>query len=550
MYGAERNSPRMFSGKSSADFFYFRSEFNDNWGTYGASIISGESMGTGKVIIEGRNLTKKFNDNVVLSDVSITCREGEAIALVGENGAGKTTLMNIISGGMKSTSGEIFVDGKEVKFTSSLQARAMGISFVHQELSLLNEMTVGENIMMSIELKKGFFLDQKAIHTKAEEILKETGFDIDVKRMAGDLTPAERQIVEIAKAYASSPRLMIFDEPTSSLNQTESEMLFEFIRKIKASGVSVIMISHRMDDIFATCDTAFVLKDGEFVFSAEVAKTTSDELISKMVGREFKAVYPPRSTSDSSRIRVRLANVSVGDKVKNVSIDVPEGKIIGIGGLEGQGQRELCRALFGVERFSSGEYLIDGEQVKINSPHAAISKSIAFVPEDRKTEGLVLPLSVEENISTLILSRISRFGIINKRALDAEVKKGIEELNIKVQSPLQLVMYLSGGNQQKVVFSKWIKTNPKILYLQEPTRGVDVQSKLEIYSLIRKLTETGVSVVLFSSDMLELIGLSDEIYVMYEGAISGHISGAEATEEKIMQFCTGVNKLDEEIVKC
>ncbi|MBO8435700.1 MAG: sugar ABC transporter ATP-binding protein [Spirochaetes bacterium] len=506
-------------------------------------------MQKGKVIVEGRNLVKKFNDNVVLNDVSITCREGEAIALVGENGAGKTTLMNMISGGLKPTSGQILVDGKEVKFTSSLHARQLGISFVHQELSLLDEMTVGENIMISIEQMKGIFLDQKAIHTKAEEILKATGFDIDVNRMAGDLSPAERQIVEIAKAYASSPRLMIFDEPTSSLNQAESNMLFDFIGKLKESGVSVIMISHRMDDIFATCDTAFVLKDGEFVFSTEVSKTSSDELISKMVGREFKAVYPPRSTRKSDKIRISLKNVSVGNAVKNVSFDVPEGKIVGIGGLEGQGQRELCRALFGIERFTSGTYSIDGEAVKLTSPHAAIKKSIAFVPEDRKTECLVLPLSVEENISALILNKVNKFGVIRKRLLDEEVQRGIDELKIKVQSPLQLVMYLSGGNQQKVVFSKWIKTNPRILYLQEPTRGVDVQSKLEIYALIRSLTENGVSVVLFTSDMLELIGLSDEIYVMYEGQISGHISGEEATEEKIMQFCTGINQLDKEIVR-
>lgn len=507
-------------------------------------------MQQGRVIVEGRNLVRKFNDNVVLNNVSITCREGEAIALVGENGAGKTTLMNIISGGLKPTSGQIFVDGEEVKFSSSLHARSLGIAFVHQELSLLDEMTVGENIMMSIEPRKGIFIKQKEIHSRAEAILRDIGFDIDVNRMAGDLTPAERQIVEIAKAYSSSPRLMIFDEPTSSLNQAESERLFAFIARIKAQSVSVIMISHRMDDIFATCDTAFVLKDGEFVFSTPVADTTSDELISKMVGREFKTAYPPRGTYDSGRIRISLRNVCVGDSVRDVSLDVPEGRIIGIGGLEGQGQRELCRALFGIERFSSGDYLIDGQTVRITSPHSAIRQSIAFVPDDRKAEGLVLPLSVEENISTLVLDKVSRFGVISRSRLDDEVAQGIQELNIKVQDPQQLVMYLSGGNQQKVVFSKWIKTDPKILYLHEPTRGVDVQSKLEIYSLVRSLAEKGVSVVLFTSDMLELIGLSDEIYVMYEGRISGHLKGEDATEEKLMRFSAGVNELDKEAVEC
>ena len=472
-------------------------------------------MSETNVIVEGRSLSKEFNGNVVLRDVSIQCEAGKAIALVGENGAGKSTLMNILTGSLTPTSGTVLVDGKEVHFTSPHQSKAMGLAFVHQELGLI---------------------DSKTLHRQAEEILRDIGYEIDVHAIVSDIAPSDKQITEIAKAWAGKPRMMIFDEPTSSLNQAESVKLFRFIDRIKKNGVAVIMISHRMDDIFETCDTAFVLKDGEFVFSKPVLETNDDELISKMVGREFKNAFPPRNEKRSDEIRVRLKDVCVGDAVRNVNMEVPAGSIIGVGGLEGQGQRELSRALFGIDPFTSGTYEIEGQPVKINSPRAAVTNGIAFVPDDRKAEGLVLPLSVEENILSLILDRVSPHGFVNRKMADEEVKQGIEQLNIKVASPMQAVQYLSGGNQQKIVFSKWIKTHPKILYLHEPTRGVDVQSKLEIYALIRRLTAEGVSVVVFTSDILELIGLSDEIYVMYEGEISGHIAGAEATEEKIMQM--------------
>lgn len=493
-------------------------------------------MNKTNVIVEGRALSKAFNGNVVLKDVSIQCETGKAIALVGENGAGKSTLMNILTGSLEPTSGEVFVDGEKVHLTSPRQSEALGIAFVHQELSLMEEMTVGENIMLGREPRRMGLIDQKALHSQAKAVLEDIGYSIDVHRMVCDIAPSDKQITEIAKAWAGKPRMMIFDEPTSSLNQAESLKLFAFIDRLKQEHVAVVMISHRMDDIFATCDSAFVLKDGEFVFSKPIAQTNEDELISKMVGREFKNVFPPRNATRSTQIRVRLKDACVGHTVRHVNLEVPAGSVVGVGGLEGQGQRELSRALFGIDPFTSGVYEIDGTPVSIRSPRAAVKQGIAFVPDDRKAEGLVLPLSVEENILSLILDRISTHGFIDPQKSQKEVDLGLRQINIKVASPKQAVRYLSGGNQQKVVFSKWIKTAPRILYLHEPTRGVDVQSKLEIYALIRNLTAQGVSVVVFTSDILELIGLSDEIYVMYEGEISGHISGAEATEEKIMQM--------------
>lgn len=489
-----------------------------------------------EIIVEGRGLSKAFGANVVLKDVSIRCEAGKAIALVGENGAGKSTLMNILSGVLPPTAGSVLVDGKAVRFTSPEQARKKGIAFVHQELSLMEEMTVGENIMLGREPRRGGLIRQRELHEQARAVLAGIGFELDVYSLVSNLAPSDKQITEIAKAWAGRPRMIIFDEPTSSLNKAESRRLFDFIGSLKAQGVAVVLISHRMEDIFATCDTAFVLKDGEFVFSKPVSETNEDELISKMVGRTFKNAYPPRRERRSDEIRVRLTNACVGSRVKNVCMEVPAGSVIGVGGLEGQGQRELSRALFGIDPFTSGTYEIDGRPVKIQTPRAAVRQGIAFVPDDRKAEGLVLPLSVQENILSLVLGRVSRHGLIDRRAAARETEEGVRRLNIKIASPRQPVEALSGGNQQKIVFSKWIKTNPRILYLHEPTRGVDVQSKLEIYGQIRALTREGVSVVVFTSDILELIGLSDEIYVMYEGEISGHIDGAEATEEKIMQL--------------
>lgn len=490
----------------------------------------------GNVIVEGKNLSKDFNGNVVLKDVSIQCIAGEGLALAGENGAGKSTLMNIISGGLLPSSGSIYVDGEECRFTSSRQAREKGIAFVHQELSIMDEMTVGENIMLGHEPKRHGLIRQKRLHELAADILKDLGYDIEVKELVKNLTPAQRQIVEIAKAWSGKPRVLIFDEPTSSLNKAESDELFQFIRRIKEQGVSVIVISHRMDDIFQACDRVIVLKDGEFVFASSIEKTTSDEIISKMVGREFKNTFPPRNEELSAKMKLELDNVCVGNKVKNVSIHVPEGSVIGIGGLEGQGQRELSRALFGIQPFTSGSYRILGEEKKIHSPVDAVNCKIAFISDDRKTEGLFLPLSCGENIASLVMKKNSRGGFLNKKMVEKEIQSGIQQLHIRLADWHQEVRSLSGGNQQKIVFSKWIKTEPEILILHEPTRGIDVQSKLEIYELIRSLTKKGISVIVFTSDMLELIGISDVIYTMYEGEISGMIDGKDATEEKIMQM--------------
>lgn len=493
-----------------------------------------------QIIVSGQHLSKSFYGNAVLHDVTINCKKGIVLALVGENGAGKSTLMNIISGGLEPDSGKIEFEGREVVFRNSHDAQRMGIAFVHQELSLFPELTVGENIMLGREARKMGLIDGKKTHELAEAVLRDIGYQVDVFKQIEKATPAERQITEIAKAWVTKPKVLILDEPTSSLNKAECDKLFAFLNRVKENGISVILITHRMDEIFEVCDEAIILKDGHMTATEKTCDVTKDDLIRQMVGREIKETFPPRCEKLSENVVMELKNASVGEKVQGISLKVPAGSVIGIGGLEGQGQREVARALFGIEPFTEGSYLLKGEEVRIKSPAQAMEHRIGYVPDDRKNDGLALSLSVQENLTLLILRQISRYGVIDPKKLSEETEKGIGELHVKTASRYQNVIHLSGGNQQKIVFSKWTKIDPELLILHEPTRGVDVSSKLEIYELIRSLTKKGTSVVLFSSDMLELIGLSDQIYVMYEGRIMGDISGKDATEEKVMNLSSGI----------
>ncbi|GHT91426.1 ribose import ATP-binding protein RbsA [Spirochaetia bacterium] len=497
--------------------------------------------GDRRIILEGKELTKQFYGNTVLNGVSIRCHSHTVLALVGENGAGKSTLMNIISGGLKKDSGTLLLDGKPAVFRNSRDARKAGISFVHQELSLFGMLTVGENIMLGMESGRRGFINQTLLHTRAGEILTALDYTIDVNRLAEDLNPAEKQIVEIAKAWAAGPWLLILDEPTSSLNKVESDKLFRFVRKVRDGGVSVILITHRMEEIFEVCDEAIVLRDGVVTASEEIKNLTRDILIGKMVGREVTNTFPPRAGNPDEETVLELKNAAIGNVLKDVNLEIHRGTVVGIGGLEGQGQRHLIRALFGVQGFTGGEYLLHGKPAGVTSPSQALKAGLAFIPDDRKSEGLALPLPVQENMVFLILKKLVLGGFINSKKTGEAAAEGSKLLNIKYDSPMEPVMNLSGGNQQKVIFAKWIKTNAEILLLHEPTRGVDVQSKLEIYALIRELTGKGISVLLVTSDMLELIGMSDRIYVMYEGRVSGIVNSKDATEEKLMALSSGMN---------
>lgn len=496
---------------------------------------------TDPIVLAGYGLSKQFAGNTVLDGVTIECRRRNVLALVGENGAGKSTLMNILSGGLTPDGGRIEFEGKEVAFANPLEAKRSGIAFVHQELSLMENMTVGENIMLGQEPRTHKLLvSQKRLHEQAAQILKEIGYHVPVEAMVADLTPAQKQMTEIAKAWADQPRVLILDEPTSSLNKTESDQLFSFVRRVRDRGVSVILITHRLEEIALACDDVLVLKDGEIVTRERVDHITRDEIICKMVGREITNAYPERCSVLSEEPMLELKDVSLQGVLHHIDLTVPKGSVIGVGGLEGQGQYALARALFGIHPFTSGKVLLAGKPVSIRSPKAAMQLGIAYVPDDRKLEGLVLSLPIWENITVLVMRQLCRHGFLSTRKAEASAREGIDSLRIKAHSCRQPVASLSGGNQQKIVFSKWLKFKPRLLILHEPTRGIDVQSKLEIYDLIRRLTAEGVSVLIFTSDMLELIGLSDRIYVLYEGAVSGMLCGGEATEEGIMQLSAGL----------
>ena len=493
----------------------------------------------GEIVLETRQLVKSFPGVKALKGVNIACRSGEVLALVGENGAGKSTLCNIIGGVLQPDSGQILWGGTVVRIRDPQHARKLGIAFVHQEESLLPFLTVGENIFLGHEDAKVGVIDVRGIHERARELLSQIAEDIDPYSMVFRLSPAQKQMVEIAKSWSYQPRLLILDEPTSSLSSAKVGHLMEMLRVFKARGIAIIFISHRLDEVFMVADRITVMKDGEVVGTRLAADITRDELIRMMVGREMTATFPPRRERPCGEPVLELRGASIEGVVRGVDLTVHAGEIVGLGGLEGQGQRELVRAIFGDLRLTAGDMRVMGERCFPRSPSEAIAMGIAFVSDDRKQDGLVLPLSVSHNMTLVDLDEFNRFGIMDLNKERIQVERYVRQLAIRIASLSQQVRTLSGGNQQKVVFGKWLMRNAKVLVLHEPTRGIDVQTKMDIYRLLRELAEKGAGILMLTSDMLELIGLCDRIYVMYEGRMAGEIPGSEATEERLMFLSSG-----------
>ncbi len=502
-----------------------------------------------EIVLSCEHISKSFFGNVVLSDVSIECRKGKMLALVGENGAGKSTLINIISGNLQADSGEINYFGTVKKLKNPHQAQEEGVAVVHQQLSLIPRLSVAENLYLGKEKQFGsVVLNNAKIHELAqEEFDRITGFNINVSDTVEMLTPAERQMVEIIKAWVSRPKLLILDEPTSSLSSHEVQHLFNLIRNLKELGTSFIFITHRMDEIFEISDDVVVLKDGVITMKSPTAETNKNQLIGAMVGRERTGdFYPEKSEYAGKEILYSLHGVNMeGGKLRDIDFDLHAGEIVGIAGLEGQGQRDLIRSMFGIEHYSSGEVKLYGKAFVPQNPAKCMKNDIAFIPDDRDLEGMVRCLSVADNINMAILNDISnKIGIINRKAENESVESGTKGLAIKAASPRITMASLSGGNQQKVIFTKWLKRKPRILLLHEPTRGIDVQTKEDIYKVLRDLSNEGMGVIFVSSDMLELIGATDRIVVMYEGRIMGEMKSTDATEEKIMTLSSG-EKIEE-----
>ncbi len=495
--------------------------------------------------IEMQGICKTFPGARVLNNVDLRLRAGEVRALMGENGAGKSTLIKIL-GGIYSKDqgcGCIKINGKEVEINSVQDAKAHGICIIHQEISLADNMTVADNLFMGDELLKKVkcFVDDKQMITRAQQVVDSMGMDIDVRTKVGDLSIAKQQMVEICRALMYDSKLIVMDEPTSSLTQTEIEQLFIQIDKLKKKGIAIIYISHRMDEIFRVADSITVLRDGELIGTDLAANLDKDKLIAMMVGRELLEVYKNEEKLEKGDECLVVRNLS-NRRLKGVSFTLHRGEILGFAGLVGAGRTELARAIFGIDRTDSGEIIVNGEKVTIRRPQDAIARKIAYVPENRKIEGLFLTNTIRYNVSVAVLDKFMKLIGVNKKAEQSILDEHQKSLSIKMTSGDQRVQQLSGGNQQKVLVSKWLATEPEILILDEPTRGIDVGAKAAIYQLIFKLARQGVAIILISSEMEEIINISTRIVVMHEGEIAGELekSGTpESIQEKIMLLASG-----------
>lgn len=491
-------------------------------------------------LLEARGLSKSFGANLVLSEVSFALRPGEILALAGENGAGKSTLMNVLSGAFPPDRGAIFLGGDPVRFASPSEARRRGVVIAHQEASILPDLTVAENILLGREPRGMLgFVNQRRLHRDAAALLEQIGLHLAVDRLGRDLSAPETQIAEIAKAAATAPKLLILDEPTASLAAGETAHLLTLMRRLAAAGTAVIFISHRLEEIVAVADRAIVLKDGVLVLDAPRGSFDRDRLVAAMVGRQLSDIFQPRPANfDGADTRLSVAGASAPG-LRPVSFTLAAGEILGFAGLEGQGQRPLAHALFGIRPFQRGEILIDGRSVRLASVGNAMRAGIAAIPDDRKREGLALDLPVRANLSLFALTERSEWGLLPFDRERSFVDEARSRFAIRMRNEEQPVRELSGGNQQKVVFARWLTRRPKILVLYEPTRGIDVQAKAEIYRLLARLSAEGASVILISSDMLELIGLSDRIAVMHGGGIAGVLRRQDFSEERIMRLASG-----------
>ena len=489
--------------------------------------------------IEMRNIHKSFGTNRVLTGVDFDLREGEVHALMGENGAGKSTLMNILTGLHSRDEGTIVIDGQETYFGSPKEAEERGIAFIHQELNIWPEMTVLDNLFIGKEMTSQFgFLNMKQMKALAKEQFNKLSVTIPLTQEAGECSVGQQQMIEIAKALMTEAKVIIMDEPTAALTEREIQKLFEVIKSLRKEGVSIVYISHRMEEIFAICDRITVMRDGKTVDTKAIPNTNFDEVVKKMVGRELTERYPARHPS-LGEVVLEVKNISGKDRFKDVSFSVHAGEIVGVSGLMGAGRTEMMRAIFGLDPLDGGEVLVRGKKVIIKKPDDAVKHGIGFITEDRKDEGLVLDFSVRENMALPNLFSFSSKGFISGKKEQEFVDTLTKRLQIKTQSSETAARNLSGGNQQKVVIAKWIGIGPSVLILDEPTRGVDVGAKREIYQLMNELTERGVAIIMVSSELPEVLGMSDRILVVHEGRITGEVDREHATQEHIMTLATG-----------
>lgn len=484
-------------------------------------------------------ITKSFGNNSVLRGVDIDIYAGEVHALMGENGAGKSTLMNILTGLHKADSGKITINDEERVFANPKEAEENGISFIHQEMNTWADMTVLENLFIGRELKTSFgWIKTKEMKTLANKVFEDLGIKMDLNRNVGTLSVGQQQMIEIAKSLLTKTEVIIMDEPTAALTEREIDVLFNIIENLTKQNVAIVYISHRMEEIFKISNRITVMRDGISVATKQTQETDNDDVVRMMVGRDLEDYYPTKHSKIGEV--VFEAKQLKKDKVFNdISFQVKGGEIVGFSGLMGAGRTEIMRSIFGIDSIDEGEIYLDGEQIQIKSPSDAIHQGIGFLTENRKDEGLILDNSIRENISLPSIDGFRKKMVIDTKAEDEFAEMLIKRLNIKAMSKEDPATSLSGGNQQKVVLAKWIGIGSKVLILDEPTRGVDVGAKREIYQLMNELADRGVAIIMISSDLPEILGVSDRVLVIHEGTLAGELTKAEATEEKIMTLATG-----------
>lgn len=496
------------------------------------------------MILELENISKIYPGVVALDEVSLQFEAGEVHALMGENGAGKSTLIKVIAGAITPNGGKVKVGGNEYTKMSPKLAKDNGIAVIYQDINLIQPMSVAENIFFGSH--KGKLFSKKKLCALAQELFDEYGFELNPAMPVMALSSANQQLVEICKAISNDAKIMIMDEPTAALASHEVDLLFDIIKKLKAKGVTVVYISHRLDEVFAVSDRISILRDGQYVDTVKTAETSRTQLIALMVGRELGASHPPRANEPSEEVVLKVEGLT-GNSVENISFELHKGEILGIAGLVGAGRTEMAELICGSKKIEKGTIEINGKTVKIHSPSDAIRNGIGLIPEDRKKDGCIIHNSVLFNTTLLCDKDYMKFGIISSRKRKAIAEKYKEALRIKVPTIQQSVGNLSGGNQQKVIVAKTMAADMDIIFFDEPTKGIDVGAKYEIYQLMNDMTAAGKSIIMISSDMEEILGVSDRIIVLYEGQVGGEITKDKFTQENILTLASGL-KLDEEEV--
>ncbi|MCL7745765.1 sugar ABC transporter ATP-binding protein [Halalkalibacter alkaliphilus] len=504
-----------------------------------------------KPILKMDGIIKTFPGVRALKGVSFEVRKGEIHALMGENGAGKSTLIKILTGVYQKNGGTIYFDDNEVDFKTPIEAQQGGISTIYQEVSLIPYLTVTENVLLGREPKaKWGNIDWKKAHEEAKETLKSMGIDIDVKKAVSDYNTAIQQMVSIARAVSMKAKLVIMDEPTSSLDDNEVEVLFRVMRQLQSEGIAIVFVSHRLDEIYQMCDRITVLRDGDFIGTWDIEELNQQKLIAQMIGKsetEVKALSGMKQVNDKSNedVVIKLEGVRRGKKVQDISFTLHRGEVLGLAGLLGSGRSEVAKVIAGIDGKDEGKLEFNGGEINLSSPKQAIQKGIAICTENRKTEGIVPNMSVRENITLACLPQISKFGFVSRKKQNEIVDLYIKKMGIKTPSPEQKIKNLSGGNQQKVLLARWLALHPTLLILDEPTRGIDVGAKSEIHSLIDQLSKDGLSLLMISSEFDELIQNTDRIIVLRDGVRVGELNGDERTQDNIMSVIANEGDNDE-----